>query len=121
VAGSEARFGQVFLNLLLNAAQAIPEGDPERNEVRVVVHPLGGLGRVAIDVCDTGTGIAPENRERVFEPFFTTKKADGTGLGLSICHRIVTAAGGTLTAQARHDRGTVFRVILPIVSVADDT
>ena len=113
VAGTEARFGQVFLNLLRNAAQAIPEGEPTRHEVRIIVHPVDGRGNVAIDVCDTGSGIAPENRDRIFEPFFTTKDGQGTGLGLAISHRIVTSAGGTLTAHPRHDRGTAFRVVLP--------
>ncbi len=114
VHGSEARVGQVFLNLLLNAAQAIPEGSPGDNEVCVAVRG-GGDGRVCVEVRDTGAGIAPENHDRIFEPFFTTKHGQGTGLGLSICHRIVTAAGGTLTAHANEGRGAVFRVVLPIV------
>ncbi len=114
VSGTEARFGQVFLNLLLNAAQAIPEGDANGHEVRVVVRRLDGA-RVAIDISDTGAGIAPDIRERIFEPFFTTKHGEGTGLGLSICHRIVTSAGGTLTAHANPDRGMTFRVVLPTV------
>jgi PAS domain S-box-containing protein len=112
VLGTEARFGQVFLNLLLNAAQAIPEGDPGENEVRVTVRSLEG-DRVAIEVSDTGSGISAENKERIFEPFFTTKEGEGTGLGLSICHRIVTSAGGTITAHPNEGRGTVFRVVLP--------
>ena len=120
VVGSEARFGQVFLNLLLNAAQSIPEGAPDRNAVRVVARWLDG-GRVAVEVSDTGAGIAPEHRERIFEPFFTTKDGEGTGLGLSICHQIVTCAGGTLTAHPNEGRGTTFRVVLPTVRIEDPT
>jgi len=114
VSCTEARLGQVFLNLLLNAAQAIPEGDPEANEVRVGVR-ADGRARVAIEICDTGAGIAPEIRDRIFDPFFTTKHGEGTGLGLSICHRIVTSAGGTLSVHANGRRGTTFRVVLPTV------
>jgi two-component system NtrC family sensor kinase len=118
VAGSEARFGQVFLNLLLNAAQSIPEGAPEAHEVRVAVRKASS-GNLSIEISDTGSGIAPEHRDRIFEPFFTTKHGDGTGLGLSICHRIVTSAGGTLTAHANDandGRGSLFRVVLPVVA-----
>jgi PAS domain S-box-containing protein len=120
VLGSEARFGQVFLNLLLNAAQSIPHGEPEGNEVRVAVRGVD-VGRVAIEISDTGSGISPENRDRIFEPFFTTKHGEGTGLGLSICHRIVTLAGGTLTAHTNEGRGTVFRVTLPTVVETGNT
>jgi PAS domain S-box-containing protein len=111
VRGTEARLGQVFLNLLLNAAQAIPPGNPERNEVRVTI--VAQEGHVEIEIADTGEGIAPENLERIFEPFFTTKHGVGTGLGLPISHGIVTAAGGTISAEPRPNGGTIFRVVLP--------
>jgi len=114
VVGTEARLGQVFLNLLLNAAQAIPDGAPDDNEVRVVVR-AAEQDRVSIEIVDTGAGVAPAIRERIFEPFFTTKHGAGTGLGLSICHRIVTAVGGTLSAHSNGIRGTTFRVVLPTV------
>jgi two-component system, NtrC family, sensor kinase len=114
VSGSEALLGQVFLNLLLNAAQSIAHGEAADNEVRVTVRYVSS-GRVAIEISDTGSGISPENRDRIFEPFFTTKEGDGTGLGLTICHRIVTLAGGTLSAHANGGRGTMFRVTLPVV------
>jgi len=114
VVGTEARLGQVFLNLLLNAAQAIPDGAPDDNEVRVVVR-AAEQDRVSIEIVDTGAGVAPAIRERIFEPFFTTKHGAGTGLGLSICHRIVTALGGTLSAHSNGIRGTTFRVVLPTV------
>jgi PAS domain S-box-containing protein len=109
---SEIRLGQVFLNLLINAAQALPPDQPERNEVRVRVRAIGT--RVVIEVADTGTGIAPEVRDRIFDPFFTTKPVGtGTGLGLSICHGIVSGLGGEITVESELGRGTTFRITLP--------
>ncbi|MGZ3451709.1 MAG: PAS domain S-box protein [Polyangiales bacterium] len=110
---NEGRLSQVFLNLLLNAAQAVPEGEePERHEVRVVSRMEEG--RVVVEVHDTGEGIPEELADRIFEPFFTTKSpGKGTGLGLSICHHIVTALGGTITSERRVPTGTCFRVTLP--------
>ena len=80
VDANEARLGQVFLNLIVNAAQAIPEGDAEHNVVHVVTG-LDASGRVFVEVRDTGTGIARENMPRIFDAFFTTK-SDGMGMGL---------------------------------------
>jgi PAS domain S-box-containing protein len=111
VRGSEARLGQVFLNLLINAAQAIPPGAPEDNEIRIVLREE--RSRVVVEIADTGNGIAAADRDRVFEPFFTTKEGTGTGLGLSISHGIVTELGGTISLEPRADRGTIFRVDLP--------
>ncbi|MFP2911987.1 sensor histidine kinase [Pyxidicoccus sp. 3LFB2] len=114
VQGNSARLGQVFLNLLLNAAQSIPVGDVEQNQVRVVARPALP-GRVEVEVSDTGCGIAPEHRERIFDPFFTTKPLGvGTGLGLAVCHGIVTSLGGTLTVDSEPGRGSTFRVTLPV-------
>jgi signal transduction histidine kinase len=112
VFGNAARLGQVFLNLLLNAVQALADDDPERNEILVVLaHDERG---VLIEVHDTGPGIAPEIRGRIFEPFFTTKPVgSGTGLGLAICHGIVTAHGGTLSVDSEPGKGSCFRVRLP--------
>jgi PAS domain S-box-containing protein len=111
--GSEWRLAQVFLNLLLNAAQAIPEGQAQRHEIRVRTMGAPG-GRVAVEVADTGSGIPPELLDRIFDPFFTTKPVGvGTGLGLSVCHGIVTAQGGSITVQSELGRGTVVRVELP--------
>jgi two-component system, cell cycle sensor histidine kinase and response regulator CckA len=107
---NEGRLAQVFVNLLVNAAQAIPEGAAFDNEIRIVTREESG--RVLVEICDTGTGIAPEDLPRVFEPFFTTKPK-GTGLGLSISHNIVSALGGTLTAERLSPRGTLLRVTLP--------
>jgi len=113
VAGNESRLGQVFLNLLVNAAQAIPEGDAEHNEIRVVTS-VDATGQVQVDIRDTGPGIPPEVLHRLFTPFFTTKAVNvGTGLGLSICQRIVTALGGEIRVESQLGRGTLFRVLLP--------
>ncbi|HYO64716.1 MAG TPA: ATP-binding protein, partial [Archangium sp.] len=111
VSANEGRLGQVFLNLLVNAAQAIPEGSVERQEIRVVTrpHPEGAL----IEVHDTGSGIPAEHLEKLFEPFFTTKPAGvGTGLGLSISQDIVTGFGGRMEVRSEVGRGSTFRVIL---------
>ncbi|MGZ3419922.1 MAG: PAS domain-containing hybrid sensor histidine kinase/response regulator [Polyangiales bacterium] len=108
---NDARLGQVFLNLLVNAAHAIPEGNPRDNEIRLRTRAVDG--DVLIEVEDTGTGMTPELVARIFEPFFTTNKAgSGTGLGLSICERIVEGFGGSITAQSEVDRGSVFSVRL---------
>ena len=111
VEGNEARLGQLFLNLLRNAAAAIPEGEPDRNEVRVSVRSEGTRVRIAIG--DTGAGIAAEDQARIFEPFFTTNPGVGIGLGLSICQRIVNALRGSLTFTSEPGRGTEFVVDLP--------
>ncbi|MFO0662010.1 MAG: PAS domain S-box protein [Polyangiaceae bacterium] len=111
VNANEARLGQVFLNLLINAAQSIPEGHIDENEIKISTGVIDDM--VAVDVCDTGVGIASDVRERIFEPFFTTKPLGfGIGLGLSICHHIVTSLGGEIRAIPQ-ERGTLFRVLLP--------
>jgi signal transduction histidine kinase len=107
----EGRLGQVVLNLLVNAAQAIPEGHAEHHEIRLRTrpHPDG----VLIEVRDTGMGIPAQHLERIFEPFFTTKPIGvGTGLGLSICHGIVTRLGGRMEVESAVGQGTTFRVLL---------
>jgi CheY-like chemotaxis protein len=113
VAGNEARLGQVFLNLIINAAQAVPEGRADQNEIRLVTKQ-DSRGRVIVEVRDTGAGIPEAVRSRLFEPFFTTKPIGvGTGLGLAICHRIVTSMGGEIEVESEIGKGTVFRLILP--------
>ncbi|HYI02053.1 hybrid sensor histidine kinase/response regulator, partial [Hyalangium sp.] len=113
VEANESRLCQVFLNLLLNAAQAIPEGEPaERHEVAVRIR-APGPGQVVVEVRDTGAGMTPEVLSRVFDPFFTTKPVgEGTGLGLSICHGIIESMGGTISAESTPGKGTTFRVTL---------
>jgi PAS domain S-box-containing protein len=113
VIADDARLGQVFINLLVNAAQSLPIGQAERHEIRVATGP-DAEGRAVIEVRDTGPGMTPEVLDRIFEPFFTTKPVGvGTGLGLSICHNIVTGMGGTVDVTSVVGRGTTFRVTLP--------
>jgi two-component system cell cycle sensor histidine kinase/response regulator CckA len=113
VDANEARLGQVFLNLLVNAAQAIVAGDPEGNEIAILTRTLGDSD-VCVEVRDTGRGIPPEVLPHVFEPFFTTKPASvGTGLGLSICRNIVAGFGGRIEVESVVGRGTTFQVVLP--------
>jgi two-component system, cell cycle sensor histidine kinase and response regulator CckA len=118
LAGSGSRLGQVFLNLLVNAAQAIPEGRSGENEVSLKARQVGGA--VVVEVRDTGSGMSPQVKARLFEPFFTTKPTGvGTGLGLSISQRIVHDHGGTISVQSESGSGSVFRVELPVVQLAD--
>jgi signal transduction histidine kinase len=119
VRASEGRLGQVLLNLLINAVQALPSGAPGRNEVRVRVRSIAE--RVIIEVQDTGCGIAPDIRDHIFDPFFTTKPVGmGTGLGLSICHGIVTGLGGELTVESELGQGSTFRISLPAAEEQKD-
>ncbi|HEX8702617.1 MAG TPA: ATP-binding protein [Myxococcaceae bacterium] len=115
VLGHAARLGQVFLNLLINAAQSIPEGNVEAHEIRVVARK-GASGRaVEVEVRDTGCGIEPEHLERIFDPFFTTKPVgEGTGLGLSVCHGILSAMGAKIRVESQVGRGTAFYLELPV-------
>jgi signal transduction histidine kinase len=113
VQANEARLGQVVLNLLVNAAQAIPEGHAEENEIRVSTR-TDHQGRVILELADTGGGIHEEALDQIFEPFFTTKPAGlGIGLGLSICRRIVSELGGRIEVESHVGRGSLFRVVLP--------
>jgi signal transduction histidine kinase len=113
VEGNEARLGQLFLNLIVNAAQAMPEGRAEHNEIRVSTRVEGE--RVIVEVSDTGIGIPPDVLPRVFDAFFTTKGVGvGTGLGLAISQRIVTDMRGELTVRSEVGKGTTFRAALPI-------
>ncbi|MBI2892566.1 MAG: PAS domain S-box protein [Deltaproteobacteria bacterium] len=114
VVADEARLGQVFVNLLVNAAQALAAAEPSREKaVRVTTRTDTG-GRAVVEVADTGPGIAPGVVGRIFDPFFTTKSVGkGTGLGLSICHGIVKALGGEISVESEVGLGTTFRVTLP--------
>jgi nitrogen-specific signal transduction histidine kinase len=113
VRGNEHRVGQLFLNLIINAAQAIPAGAADTNTVRVATaaHPDG---RVRVEIADTGVGIPGDVIGRIFDPFFTTKAVgEGSGIGLSICRSIVTSLGGEIAVESAEGRGTVVRVLLP--------
>jgi PAS domain S-box-containing protein len=112
----EARLGQILINLLINAAQAIAPGNVANNEVSVRAH-TDGQDRVVIEVHDTGSGMSPEVQKRVFEPFFTTKSMGvGTGVGLSLSSGIVHSAGGDIEVESAVGKGTTFRVALPSVT-----
>jgi two-component system cell cycle sensor histidine kinase/response regulator CckA len=117
VLATEARLGQVLLNLIVNAAQAIAQPDPSRHRICVSTRK-GEMGSVIIEVSDTGVGMRPEVLAHLFVPFFTTKpRGVGTGLGLSICQRIVTSLGGKISASSTPGAGSTFRVELPATSL----
>jgi len=113
VEASDSRLGQVFLNLVVNAAQAIAEGSAENNEIRISTS-MDPSGDVVIEIADTGPGMPPDVLGQLFTPFFTTKPVGvGTGLGLSICHGIVTGFGGSIDVKSEVGKGTTFRISLP--------
>lgn len=112
VAADATRLAQVFLNLVINALQAIPEGRPEENVVRVATH-VAPSGEVVVTVEDSGCGMSEEVRGRLFTPFFTTKPpGQGTGLGLSLCQRYLEAFEGRISVDSEPGEGSTFRVHL---------
>jgi len=116
VEGNEGRLGQVFLNLIVNAAQSIPEGRANQNEIRVSTRE-NAEGRVVVEIQDTGAGISEAVLAKIFEPFFTTKPVGmGTGLGLAICRRIVAGLGGQIVVESQVGIGTLIRTILPVAT-----
>jgi len=110
VKGNPGPVSQVFVNLLVNAAQALAEGAGERKEIRIIARRESD--QAVIEVSDTGPGIPPERLHRLFQPFFTTK-GTGTGLGLSISRNIVRRFGGDISVRSVPGDGTVFTVSLP--------
>jgi signal transduction histidine kinase len=114
VEGSPNRLGQVFMNLLINALEALPERPRTENLIRVRLKADDAHVRVEIE--DNGAGIPPAVLARVFDPFFTTKPSGGTGLGLAISKQIVEEMHGTITAESEVGRGTRFTVLLPYAS-----
>ena len=119
VFGDEGRLFQVFLNLLVNAAQAIPAGAPEEHLVSVRAHASGDS--VVIVVTDSGCGMSSEAVAHAFEPFFTTKEVgEGTGLGLAICASIVRGMGGEIQVESAPGSGAAFTLRLPLQPIADD-
>ena len=113
VRGNDLRLGQVFVNLLVNACDALREDTPDANEIRVSTFEKEG--RVVVEVHDNGTGIATEIRSRIFDPFFTTKPVGrGTGLGLAISHGIVSSFGGEIGFDSPPAKGTTFWVSLAV-------
>jgi two-component system sensor histidine kinase PilS (NtrC family) len=113
--GDAQQIKQIFWNLVINAAQAMPGG----GELRVELHRRpapsnpGELPQGEIVISDTGTGIREEDLDKIFNPFFTTKEK-GTGLGLSIVHKIVESYGGKIMIRSQLDQGATFTIILPI-------
>jgi signal transduction histidine kinase len=113
IQANESRVGQVLLNLIVNAAQALPDGHADANEIRIVTG-TDDAGWAVVEVRDTGSGIPAQNLERIFDAFFTTKPVGvGTGLGLALCRRIVDELGGTIAVQSEVGKGTAFRVAFP--------
>ncbi len=110
---------QVFLNLLTNAGDAMPDGGTLTLRVapgfQDDVRPA-----VTIEFADTGLGISPEHLSKVMEPFFTTKEeGKGTGLGLAICRRAVQEHGGAIHISSELGKGTTIRIVLPVGSGAN--
>ncbi len=113
VLADDGRLIQVFINLIVNAAHAIPEGHSDANRITLRTRQ-DEQGRAVIEVTDTGLGMSAEVLERVFDPFFTTKVLGaGTGLGLSICHGIIDSIGGQIAIESAPGQGTTVRVVLP--------
>jgi signal transduction histidine kinase len=107
VPGDREQLKQAFLNLILNALQAMPAGGD------LTIGTAHHNGEVRVRFADTGQGIPPESLEKIFNPFFTTRR-EGTGLGLAITHRIVQGHGGRIEVASRIGEGTVFTMTLPV-------
>jgi PAS domain S-box-containing protein len=117
VAGDDQKLQQVILNLIVNAEYAMRHSETKR----LVIRSAREGDDVVTEVSDTGVGMSDETLQRVFEPFFTTKPAgEGTGLGLSVSYGIIEAHGGTISVDSLPDRGTTFRIVLPMAASARD-
>ena len=116
VRGSRTKLGQVALNLLVNALQALP--DRPRAENLVSVRLFASEGSVRLEVQDNGAGVPPEVRSRLFDPFFTTKKQGGTGLGLAISKKIAEEHGGQIGVVSEPGHGATFTIVLPVAAAA---
>jgi two-component system, NtrC family, sensor kinase len=113
VMADASQFQQVFMNILVNAAQAMDE----RGTITLTTRCRGA---VEVAIADTGKGIPPEQIDKIFDPFFTTKESgQGTGLGLSITYGIVTTHGGTIEVASEPGKGSVFTIRMPAAQVAD--
>jgi PAS domain S-box-containing protein len=112
VVANQARLGQVFLNLLVNAAQAMDSRGPSHNEISIRTY-TDAQGWAVVEVKDSGKGIPARDLKRIFDPFYTTKPVGvGTGLGLFVCHRIISELGGELSVESQEGKGATFRVRL---------
>ena len=113
VQGDRDQILQVFVNLLTNARDVMPNGGSL--DISAAVTVVDSQRSIQTKICDTGPGIPHEIKSRIFDPFFTTKEIDqGTGLGLSICHGFIAEHGGTIYAESVVDQGTTMIVNLPI-------
>jgi two-component system NtrC family sensor kinase len=114
--GDPQQLKQVLINLVFNAAEAMPAGGTLA--IRAAAGAAGsaeGRKELVIAVSDTGTGINPDSMASIFRPFFTTKKKRGTGLGLSVCDRIMKAHGGTVSVESKKGAGTTFYLRFPLM------
>ena len=115
--GDASQFQQVMLNLLNNAMDAISERHGSAGGVLTISCFRKNERWIAIILRDNGTGIRPENMDKIFSPFFTTKPVGkGTGLGLSVCYGIIEGFGGTMEVQIELNAGTTFVIGLPAVN-----
>jgi signal transduction histidine kinase len=112
VNGDERQLRHMVLNLLINAAESMPEGG--QLNIKTDVVEAWEREHICVGITDTGTGISRENLARIFTPFFTTKP-DGTGLGLAISHRIAKGHNGALQVESKPGQGTTFRILLPLL------
>jgi signal transduction histidine kinase/CheY-like chemotaxis protein len=129
ICGDESQIHSVFMNLGINALQAMPAGGQLKIKTKVMIteeessqvhvtHKSGSF--ICVEVEDEGTGISPANQQRIFEPFFTTKnEGEGTGLGLSAVHGTVKSHDGMITVKSGLGEGTTFSVVLPLAEMAD--
>ena len=109
IMGDPNQLKQVFLNIMKNAVDSLSD-----NEGEITIRTARNHTQAVIEIADTGHGIPPEVLPRIFEPFFTTKREKGTGLGLPISYRIIAAHKGKIEVKNKTDRGTVFRIFLPV-------
>jgi signal transduction histidine kinase len=116
VMGVANELKQVFLNILLNALQALPEGGVIQcvSEESLPEISRGAHHWAQVQISDTGIGIAPDLRDKIFDPFFTTKR-EGTGLGLSVCHGVIQRHEGEIDIRSEVGKGTTVSVRLQIV------
>lgn len=118
--GDPQQLKQVLINLVFNAAEAMPAGGTLA--IRAAAGAAGsaeGRNELVVAVSDTGTGINPDSMDRIFRPFFTTKKKRGTGLGLSVCDRIMKAHGGTVSVESKQGVGTTFYLRFPLMEAGN--
>jgi signal transduction histidine kinase len=117
ILGDPTHLQTLFLNLITNALDAMPQGGHLRISTQPQFTPAtsGGNGRwVEISIADTGIGITEESKKRIFDPFFTTKKiGEGTGLGLAICEKIIKEHAGRLEVESEVGKGSTFSILIP--------